>query len=311
MGKIYGVHSSYCSMLTGEQGGQCTCEAAEVQIGGLDRSGMRILMEDAARQQQANDYAIRFVEDFKKLQADVSAETLTKVHEVMKQRWFEAHPIDAPPAAPEPTDGPGEEDGPWAEGWGERAGVPGHAEWFEDNKSWIRMAHPRRTKETWDKHYAEVGRKYVEALDRSIAESMPAKERIAANILDKEFNTGGPLGPKDDHFKPKPFKFFFQQFPLGLRWVANHMEKGCDDPGHVFLGWQGVEDGFQRYTDAMLRHLTEEVIRTVTDVDKEEGRDANWMEEQHATAVAANAMIRLELLLRKRRSLNLAREATA
>jgi hypothetical protein len=83
------------------------------------------------------------------------------------------------------------------------------------------------------------------------------------------------------------------------------MEKGCSDPGHVFLGWTEVENGFARYTDAMLRHLLEEINETITDIEREEGYDREWAEEQGAIAVAANAMIRLELLLRRRRNLNL------
>lgn len=110
--------------------------------------------------------------------------------------------------------------------------------------------------------------------------------------------------PKDDQGKAKIYQFFMQQFPLGMIELARHMEKGCSDPGHVFLGWQSIENGFQRYSDAMLRHLLEEIIATVTDIDREEV-DKLLVEKTQAVATAANAMIRLELLLRKHRNLNL------
>ena len=55
-------------------------------------------------------------------------------------------------------------------------------------------------------------------------------------------------------------------------------------------GWQFVPDGFNRYTDALLRHLLKE---DVEDYDPES-------ELLHAAHSAWNALARLELLLRKR-----------
>lgn len=99
-----------------------------------------------------------------------------------------------------------------------------------------------------------------------------------------------PIAPKSDAGKPKIFRFFINQFPMAMREVALHMERGNDDPGHVYRGWMYVDNGFYRYTDAMQRHQIEEVMA-----------EDPTTEEEAAIAVAANALIRLELLMRSRR----------
>lgn len=53
-------------------------------------------------------------------------------------------------------------------------------------------------------------------------------------------------------------------------------------------GWRAVPDGFERYTDALLRHLLAEGRGELLD------RDSNL---SHAAAVAWNALARLELCL--------------
>jgi hypothetical protein len=55
-------------------------------------------------------------------------------------------------------------------------------------------------------------------------------------------------------------------------------------------GWQGVDDGFNRYTAALLRHLFQEHY-------EEFDRD---LPVRHAEQVAWNALARLELLLREK-----------
>jgi hypothetical protein len=54
-------------------------------------------------------------------------------------------------------------------------------------------------------------------------------------------------------------------------------------------GWQGVSDGVNRYTAAMLRHLLAE---NESVLDRETGL-------RHASQVAWNALARLELILRE------------
>jgi len=53
-------------------------------------------------------------------------------------------------------------------------------------------------------------------------------------------------------------------------------------------GWQHVEDAESRYTDAMLRHLFDDVVE---ECDQESGL-------KHAAHLAWNALARLELILR-------------
>ena len=54
-------------------------------------------------------------------------------------------------------------------------------------------------------------------------------------------------------------------------------------------GWQSVDDGYERYTKAMLRHYF---------IDKPVDKDSGLL---HAAHLAWNALTRLELLLREGR----------
>ena len=60
-------------------------------------------------------------------------------------------------------------------------------------------------------------------------------------------------------------------------------------------GWQDVPDGIDRYTAAMLRHLTKEQRETI-DIDLSERAGRGVL---HAACVAWNALARLELILRE------------
>lgn len=269
MGKIYGIHDSYCDLVGPSGGGPgaakfCTCDSGKATRRLFDKAN-----EEAEWQTRSEQYADDLINQLiNSHEIKPDKDQLVKMRAMLIATWKAGHPnprlapplgeqvrtivqplAGAPPAAPEPgSDGPGEEDGPWAPGYESR---------------------------------------------------VSRGDGVALNAV------AHPVPPKSDAGKSKPFQFFLQQFPLSFKAVAIHMEKGCSDPGHVFLGWTEVENGFARYTDAMLRHLSEEVEETVTLIDREEGYDREWAEEQSAIAVAANAMIRLELLLRKRRNLNL------
>lgn len=60
-------------------------------------------------------------------------------------------------------------------------------------------------------------------------------------------------------------------------------------------GWQEVDDGVNRYTAAMLRHLLAENYETFDkDISAYLGKDV-----RHAASVAWNALARLELILRQ------------
>lgn len=276
MGKIHGVHDSYCALVSPSNRGPgdppvCTCDTGKATSKVFDEADWQVRAEA-----YADDFIGKLVGIYPS--DNQTMDQRAKMRAMLITTWKAGHPrtqtvdwdkerlrapADAPPAAPPAEDGPGEEDGPQTPGCPERAGV-------ESPPAVDHEAHCR-----WD---MSAGGKCTCRMSR--------------------------FG-KFDQGKPKPFQFFMQQFPLSVGRVALHMEKGCGDPGHVFLGWAEVENGFARYTDAMLRHLLEEVMETVTLIDHEEGYDREWAEEQAAIATAANAMIRLELLLRRRRNLNL------
>lgn len=97
-------------------------------------------------------------------------------------------------------------------------------------------------------------------------------------------------GAKMDGGKPPIARGVLQYFPRALQAVANLSLKGAEK--YTWKGWESVPDGHNRYSDALARHLLYEEIEGPWD-DGEGGSG-----ELHATAVAWNALARLELLLR-------------
>lgn len=114
----------------------------------------------------------------------------------------------------------------------------------------------------------------------------------------KETDPNG-LGAKDpgsklDFGKSPIVRGAIKYFPRALLAVADLSQHGADK--YSWKGWEKVSDGIQRYDDAMGRHMAGEVI---------EGEfDQTWMKMDrhvlHATAVAWNALARLELILREK-----------
>lgn len=93
-------------------------------------------------------------------------------------------------------------------------------------------------------------------------------------------------GAKLDHGKPRP-SLVLQSMPRALLAVAEVATYGADKytPG----GWQHVNNGIARYTDAMFRHALAE------------GVDSHDLDTAlpHAAQIAWNALARLELMLRE------------
>ena len=81
-----------------------------------------------------------------------------------------------------------------------------------------------------------------------------------------------------------------QQFSLALTEVAKVATYGCNKYSEG--GWQEVEDGFKRYSNAMLRHYFKESSE-MFDID------SNLCHEAH---LAWNALARLELKLKAKGS---------
>ena len=93
---------------------------------------------------------------------------------------------------------------------------------------------------------------------------------------------------KNDEGKPKPLKGCLHQFPLALQEVAKLSEKGARK--YSWDGWEDVENGEQRYGEALVRHL---LVEAREEVDSETGVN-------HMVCVAWNALARLELTLRNK-----------
>ena len=93
------------------------------------------------------------------------------------------------------------------------------------------------------------------------------------------------IGRKDDSSKPKVVRGFFEYFPNAIAEVAHVSEFGAIK--YDWGNWQFVNDGVNRYTEALGRHLLSEEA-----IDAESGL-------QHAAHAAWNAMARLELILRE------------
>ena len=106
----------------------------------------------------------------------------------------------------------------------------------------------------------------------------------SSDVVDNPFNG---LGYKDDSGKPR-MSLVFHGFAAALFEVARvgtfGARKYTDD------GWCHVENGHERYTDALYRHLLYEAQ------GKQVDPDSDLLHSAHA---AWNALARLELQLRK------------
>ena len=103
---------------------------------------------------------------------------------------------------------------------------------------------------------------------------------------------GGDPGAKFDAGKIRP-SLIINDMPLALLAVAEVGTYGANK--YSDGGWQEVDDGIRRYTDAMDRHRIKEGIGVYDD-------DSGLM---HAAHTAWNALARLELMLRDHEEPNL------
>ena len=99
-------------------------------------------------------------------------------------------------------------------------------------------------------------------------------------------------GAKDDSGKPSLVRGALHCFPKALFAVGALSQAGAEK--YSWGGWEKVPDGVNRYTEALGRHLAAEA---------DEVFDPEWAARgkkiRHATAVAWNALARLELMLRE------------
>lgn len=97
-----------------------------------------------------------------------------------------------------------------------------------------------------------------------------------------------PIGRKDDSGKAPVVRGVIQYFPNALSAVAEVSAFGAKK--YDWGNWRFVAEGFDRYTDALGRHIASE---SREDCDQESGLP-------HAAHAAWNALARLEFLLTKK-----------
>lgn len=119
-------------------------------------------------------------------------------------------------------------------------------------------------------------------------------------MTEKEFRTGVKEATNDkpedvskgaikyDAGKSPIFRGAVSYFPRALAAVAAVSEFGARK--YAWKGWESVPDGYNRYSDALVRHLTYEGQNEVLDPDSG---------LLHAAHAAWNALARLELLLKE------------
>jgi hypothetical protein len=93
-------------------------------------------------------------------------------------------------------------------------------------------------------------------------------------------------GVKDDQEKAPIYRGIIASFPRAVEEVARAGAYGANY--YSWDNWRNVSDGINRYSDALLRHITEEAKGEIYDPRSR---------LLHAGSVAWNALARLELIL--------------
>lgn len=94
---------------------------------------------------------------------------------------------------------------------------------------------------------------------------------------------------KYDGGKAPIYRGAISYFPRAIEAVA--AVSGFGASKYAWKGWEGVDDGFNRYSDALVRHLAYE--GKGESIDPDSGL-------LHAAHAAWNALARLELLIKDR-----------
>lgn len=106
------------------------------------------------------------------------------------------------------------------------------------------------------------------------------------NDSEEKVATGGI---KYDGGKAPIYRGVLAYFPRAVEVVASVSNFGASK--YAWSGWQNVDNGIERYSDALVRHLTYEGQGEVLDPDSG---------LYHAGHTAWNALARLELMLREK-----------
>ena len=97
-------------------------------------------------------------------------------------------------------------------------------------------------------------------------------------------------GSKLDAGKVPLWQGCISYFPRALSAVADVSAAGARK--YTWRGWEGVPDGFVRYSNALARHFA---MESREEFDRDSGC-------RHAAQVAWNALARLEMLLKEKES---------
>jgi hypothetical protein len=113
--------------------------------------------------------------------------------------------------------------------------------------------------------------------------------RSAAEFTTDDPSKIGTGAIKYDGAKPALFRGVVQYFPRAVKAVGEISTFGAKK--YAWAGWEAVDDGINRYSDAMVRHLLKEGEGEVVDPDSG---------LLHAAHTAWGALARLELILREK-----------
>lgn len=140
------------------------------------------------------------------------------------------------------------------------------------------------------------GQLHADKIYLSTAKQVAAQSGITAAFVAAEVHNNSAAihtpGMKADHGKPQVVRGALRYFPEAVKAVAQLSQFGAEK--YTWDGWRTVPDGEARYMEALMRHLLDEAKGPF---------DAEWQERGkvvlHATAVAWNALARLELMLER------------
>lgn len=119
---------------------------------------------------------------------------------------------------------------------------------------------------------------------------MGLKEKFIETLGENDDPTKvGSGAVKYDGGKPCVQRGIIEYFPRAMWAVSEISTFGAKK--YAWAGWEGVEDGIARYSDAMARHQLKEAMGE--EVDPDSGL-------LHAAHMAWGAMARLELILREK-----------
>lgn len=124
------------------------------------------------------------------------------------------------------------------------------------------------------------------------------KATLTKKKVTREFDPNGKsaheAGAKLDAGKNR-IGLVLSGFPRAIKAVSMVGTKGSIK--YSEYGFLEVENGKERYTDAMMRHFFEECLGEEYDMGTP---DNPGTEEMHAACLAWNALARLEMILRKK-----------